>query len=302
MAPLTVAVTLCSTARLSHLQPQLDRVARLEPPVPRVVVWLDDAPAPDLPALRDATVVHVPPGPGGLRLAEGRNRGAAAARSLGARLLVFLDADCLPGDDLVRRYEEAAEQHPGAVLCGPVTYLPEGWEATGATLAASTRPHAARPAPEPGTTVVAAPGDHRLFWSLSFAVTPETWDHVGGFSPLYEGYGGEDTDFAFAAERADVPLVWVGGADAYHQWHPTSSPPWQHLDDVLANGAVFAVRWGTWPMEGWLEAFERAGAVERHDGGWRRVAADGAAVGRVAGAAAAGAAAAAAGTAGAAGA
>ena len=271
-AALTVAVTLCSEARLDHLLPQLERVARLVPSVPHVVVWLDDTPAPALPELQGATVLHVPPGEAGLRLAEGRNRGAEAALALGARLLVFLDADCVPGADLVARYESAADRHPGALLCGPVTYLPEG-----ADLAvldddprALTSPHAARPAPADGRTLVAGPGDHRLFWSLSFALTAETWHRIGGFSPAYEGYGGEDTDFAFAAESHGVPLVWVGGAHAYHQWHPTSSPPWQHLDDVLRNGRVFAERWGSWPMEGWLEAFEAAGAVTRDADGWRR--------------------------------
>ena len=274
MAALTVAVTLCSEARLGHLRAQRVRLGRLAPPVPHVVVWLDESPAPEGAGLEDAVVVHVPPGPDGLRLAEGRNRGAAAARALGASLLVFLDADCVPGPDLVTGYEAAAARHPGALLCGPVTYLPEG--ASLAELdrdpAGLTRPHAARPAPPAGRTVIARDGDHRLFWSLSFALDVDTWARVGGFSSEYEGYGGEDTDFAFAAHAAEVPLVWVGGAHAYHQWHPTSSPPWQHLDDILRNGRVFAERWGSWPMEGWLAAFEEAGAIERRGGGWARVA------------------------------
>ena len=69
---------------------------------------------------------------------------------------------------------------------------------------------------------------------------------------------------------AGTPLAWVGGAHAYHQHHPTSSPPWQHLDDILRNGRRFANRWGHWPMTGWLEAFERAGAVRRDGDDWIR--------------------------------
>ena len=42
------------------------------------------------------------------------------------------------------------------------------------------------------------------------------------------------------------------GARAYHQHHPSSSPPVQHLADILRNGALFRRRWGRWPMEGWL--------------------------------------------------
>jgi len=48
-------------------------------------------------------------------------------------------------------------------------------------------------------------------------------------------------------------LGWVGGARAYHQHHPVSSPPVEHLDDILRNGRLFHERWGEWPMTGWLE-------------------------------------------------
>jgi N-acetylglucosaminyl-diphospho-decaprenol L-rhamnosyltransferase len=80
----TVAVTLCSAARLDHLLPQRAALARLRPAVPHVVVWLDEAPAPAIPELADAQVLHVPPGPDGLRLAAGRNAGAERALALGA--------------------------------------------------------------------------------------------------------------------------------------------------------------------------------------------------------------------------
>ncbi|MEH3089905.1 MAG: glycosyltransferase [Microbacterium arborescens] len=259
-----VIVTLCSTPRLAHLRNQLRATADH----PRVVVWIGDDEAPELDA---EVVVHVPPGPDGLRLAAARNAGARAATTLGADLLVFLDADCVPGPHLVAHYRVAARRHPDAVLCGPVTYLPAGAELDPAALAAATAPHTARPAPEAGALVRAGQDEYPLFWSLSFATTPAVWNAVGGFDEVYAGYGGEDTDFAFTLREGGVPLVWVGGADAYHQHHATSSPPWQHLDDILRNGAIFAAKWGAWPMTGWLEAFETGGAVERTPDGWRRV-------------------------------
>ena len=259
-----VIVTLCSTPRLAHLRNQLRATAG----TPRVVVWIGDDDAPELDA---EVVVRVPPAPAGLRLAAARNAGARAATDLGADLLVFLDADCVPGPDLVVRYRAAARRHPDAVLCGPVTYLPAGAGLDPAALAAATAPHAARPAPEPGALVVAGPGEYPLFWSLSFATSPAVWNAVGGFDEIYAGYGGEDTDFAFTLRERAVPLVWVGGADAYHQHHETSSPPWQHLDDILRNGALFAAKWGEWPMAGWLAAFAEGGAVERDGDGWRRL-------------------------------
>lgn len=201
-----------------------------------------------------------------LPLARARNTGAAAALERGADLLVFLDVDCVPGTRLVERYRAAAAL-PGAddaLLCGPVTYLPPApaggypWP----EIDAWSRPHAARPAPAAGT--VERGGRPELFWSLSFATTARAWEQVGGFSEAYAGYGGEDTDYGFTARAAGLDLWWVGGADAFHQHHPVSSPPVEHLDDVLANAAVFHRRWGEWPMQGWLDGFAERG-LARHD-------------------------------------
>jgi N-acetylglucosaminyl-diphospho-decaprenol L-rhamnosyltransferase len=258
-------LTPASSGRRDHLE----RQRRMLPAgALRVEAWLDAEPQ-SAPA--GTLSVHVRPGAGGARVGEARNRAAAAALSAGAELLVFLDVDCLPSPGLVSRYLDAAAQHPQALLCGPVTYLtsverPERPH----DLAALRRPHRARPTPADGELLLASPEQYDLFWSLSFAVTAATWERLGGFDPRYEGYGAEDTDLGWMARELGVPLRWVGGADAYHQWHPVSSPPWQHLDAILRNGALFAAKWGRWPMTGWLEAFAAAGAVERHGDGWRR--------------------------------
>jgi N-acetylglucosaminyl-diphospho-decaprenol L-rhamnosyltransferase len=260
-------VTLTSTPRLAHSRNQIAALRRLGD-VGIVVVWVgDDAP----PALDADSVLHVAPGPHGLRLAAARNAGADLAVSAGAELIVFLDADCVPGPELLDRYTAAAQLHPTAILCGPVTYLEPGVDvADAATLVAATRPHAARPSPAPGALEQATGDQYPLFWSLSFALTAAAWTSADmpRFDEGYQGYGGEDTDFAFALREAATPIFWVGGAHAYHQHHPTSSPPWQHLNDILRNGRRFADRWGTWPMTGWLEAFEREGAVARDGEDW----------------------------------
>ena len=52
-----------------------------------------------------------------------------------------------------------------------------------------------------------------------------------------------------------MKLCWVGGAWAFHQHHPTATPPAQHLHDILRNATLFKRRWGWWPMTGWLDAF-----------------------------------------------
>lgn len=177
-----------------------------------------------------------------LPLARARNVGAAHALRAGAELLVFLDVDCIPGPRMLERYTQAALERPADLLCGPVAYLPEG--------CGPARPHPARPVPpEDG---VEGGGDHRLFWSLSFALTGETWERIGGFSEAYVGYGGEDTDFGQVARAGGVELTWVGGAWAFHQHHDSTPPAQRHRDAILANAQVFYDRWGWWPMEGWL--------------------------------------------------
>lgn len=212
-------------------------------------------------------LVHLDGDPAALPVGEARNKGAEAALGHGAELLVFLDVDCIPGRDLIGRYHAAAgtAAHRDALLCGPVTYLrppgPQGYDLT----ALPVRPHPARPAPPENQVLVGE--DYNLFWSLSFAVTASTWRRVGGFCPQYRGYGGEDTDFAQCAAAAGIGMRWVGGAPAFHQYHPTSDPPVQHLEDVVRNATVFHRRWGWWPMAGWLEAFEARGLIVRADDG-----------------------------------
>ncbi len=166
-----------------------------------------------------------------LPLARARNRGASVALDgLGADLVVFLDVDCLAGTGLLEAYRDGWRRTGPAprVLSGPVSYLdPPGPDGYIAADLAAARPHAARPAPAPGDLVLAE--DLRLFWSLSFALDASTWALVGGFDESYVGYGGEDTDFGQRAHAAGVPLWWVGGASAYHQWHPVSDPPVEHV-------------------------------------------------------------------------
>lgn len=229
---------------------------------PKVSNILDEA---DVPTV----LANCSAGDGALPVAHARNLGAVTALHEGADLLVFLDVDCIPGRELVSCYYQAAMQpeHADALLCGPVTYLPPpgagGYPMDRLHELAS--PHPARPAP-PGRQIVTG-ADYRLFWSLSFAVTSATWHRIGGFSEHYRGYGGEDTDFAQRAAARDVLLRWVGGADAFHQYHPVSDPPVEHLDDILRNAAVFQQKWGWWPMEGWLQGFVALGLISRDAAG-----------------------------------
>ena len=258
------AVITIAHGRHDHLAAQQAALARSDrAPDVRVVVAMDDH------ALRaEAEVVHVDRVDGALPLAAARNAGVARARELGAELLVLLDVDCLPDPVLLDRYASAAAQ-VGGLLCGPVGYLPAapagGYPVTG--LRELARVHEARPVPADGEVVTA--DDPDLFWSLSFAVSARDWDRIGGFCEDYVGYGGEDTDFARVALVAGLGLGWVGAPRAFHQWHPVSRPPVEHVEDIVRNARIFHARWGEWPMRGWLEAFEERGLVHRtRVGGW----------------------------------
>jgi N-acetylglucosaminyl-diphospho-decaprenol L-rhamnosyltransferase len=213
--------------------------------------------------------VALPAEPGRLPLAAARNAGAARALEFGAEVLVFLDVDCLVGPELVAGYERAVLDAPGTVWSGPVTYLPANLDER---LLDRTwlldDPHPGRPAPPPG--VRQQNHDPALFWSLSFALSADAWRRGGGFHEEYVGYGGEDTDFALQVVDRGLLLGWVGDARAYHQHHPVSDPPTEHLDDILRNGEIFHRRWGRWPMEGWLRDFASMGLVRQVDDGWVR--------------------------------
>lgn len=259
MTTVVVTVVHGRHEHLRHQQAHLDALGVRR----RVVVAMGD---PDVREVvgRRAVVVDIPADEARLPLARARNVGVERALALGADLVILLDVDCLPGAGLVAGYERAAREAPDALLCGPVTYLPpDAVSPAPQELSRWTAPHEARPAPADG--VLGRDGDHRLFWSLSFAMTATTWARLGGFCEDYDGYGGEDTDLGFTARDRGIELVWVGGAHAYHQHHPVSSPPVEHVDDILRNAAIFHRRWGVWPMEGWLTAFAERGLV-RYDG------------------------------------
>jgi len=258
--------------RHDHLALQHDGLAMsARMPDHRVVVAMDD---PVLATWRPETepppdVVQVGRTDLGLPLARARNVGAQRAIEHGAEALIFLDVDCVPSPALVGAYERALvdPRTSDDLLCGPVTYLPPpsegGYDLR--TIDTLSTPHAARPCP-PAGDIVRGHDRYDLFWSLSFAVSASAWKRIGGFEESYVGYGGEDTDFARQAEAVGVALTWVGGAEAYHQHHPVSRPPIEHVDDIVRNATIFYQRWGAWPMRGWLDAFVDRGWVTCADG------------------------------------
>ena len=271
-----VGVLTLAAGRHRHLAAQLAGLARSDVrPLVQVIAAMGD------PAIEKVVGEAAPSWPtvvvgidvpttGELPLARARNTAAARAREAGVDLLLFLDVDCIPAPAMMSRYRAAASRLGAVptVLSGPVHYLePLGAGETTYLLDDLDRlaaPHPARPLPADHDVVVAE--DMSLFWSLSFAMRDADWERMGGFCELYEGYGGEDTDFAMQVAGQGGQLLWVGGATAYHQHHLVESPPTGHLDAIVRNANLFYRRWGWFPMDGWLAAFREMGLAHLNAG------------------------------------
>jgi GT2 family glycosyltransferase len=196
-----------------------------------------------------------------LPLARARNRAASVARF---EHLLFLDVDCIPMRDCVGRLDRELSNRSG-LLCADVRYLGPD-DARGAwderKLLRRGRSHPVRSFPSTGVREEVNPG---LFWSLAFAISQSWFWQIGGFDENYVGYGGEDTDFGYRAADAGLPLMFVGGAIACHQYHESHEPPVQHVAPIVDNARRFRARWGRWPMEGWLGAFRDMGLIDWSD-------------------------------------
>nr|WP_281380632.1 glycosyltransferase [Brevundimonas variabilis] len=242
---------------LANLVEGLRRSSR--PPDELIIVDMSDRPVEGPETDFPSRVVRLETD--GLPLAQARNLAAAHA---GGDHLLFLDVDCIPMRTLPCLMDVALCASD-ALICAEVLYLGAGdvgpgWSEAG--LLGNGRPHPVRTFPRTGLRPEANAG---LFWSLAFGLRRKTFAALGGFDERFTGYGAEDTDFGFRARDAGVPLLFMGGAGAFHQHHGVLDPPLQHFDDILANARTFHRLWGFWPMTGWLTAFERLGLVSLDD-------------------------------------
>ncbi|WP_406827104.1 glycosyltransferase family 2 protein [Pedobacter sp. KACC 23697] len=186
-----------------------------------------------------------------LPLAAARNAAVSFARH---EQVVFLDADCIPAKDFLSGYHKAFTSSD-ALISGRVRYL------TAQAMEKKDLFERMREYSMPDLlreNVDQYP--YELFWSLNFGCSKGVFRKIGGFDELFTGYGAEDTDFAFAAKARQIPMNTID-AMAFHQYHPSYDPPMNHLSDIISNARTFQEKWGIWPMEGWLNKFERAGLI-----------------------------------------
>ncbi|GAA5225638.1 glycosyltransferase family 2 protein [Paeniglutamicibacter antarcticus] len=254
------SVLVIAHGRAGHLRQLLAGAERsAELPCEVVLVYMDEPDPEQVSCSLPLRIHHVSSRPEetGLPLARARNAAAALASCPN---LVFLDVDCIASATLFTALVDAIETDPVLAMAQP-RYLRAPLE-TGASIndfalmEASLAHHARKNLAEGG-----AGSRHEMFWSLGFSIKAELFAQLGGFDEGYTGYGGEDTDFAFRARAAGVPMVFVA-EPLFHQHHGVHKPPFNHFEAIVANARLFHGRWGTWPMEGWLGAFASAGLLE----------------------------------------
>jgi GT2 family glycosyltransferase len=198
-----------------------------------------------------------------LALAAARNTAARATTGDG---LVFLDMDCIPTPTLLADYARRLDEFDG-LLMGEVMYLPgnatqSDWSYDAFSEVAVR--HSDRQGPPADGIQLCT--DYRCFWSLNFAMRRATFLASGGFDERYVGYGGEDTDYGKTIDQAGIPIGWIKGGLAYHQYHPHHMPPVHHLDSVVRNAELFERKWGYRTMGHWLHAFEMMGLIDQAPG------------------------------------
>ena len=263
----TTSICTLAHGRAEHLV-NLVRGLALSPVPPRELVVAVMQPARYRLPQTSFPIRQIVLGSNDIPLARARN---VAARAATGDLLIFLDVDCIPHRDCIRDYRAAAETHEG-VMMGEVSYLPSGATAEGIDYArfdAVGVKHSERAGPPREVSSLCK--DYRCFWSLNFALSKADFERSGGFDESYVGYGGEDTDFGRTLCARGLPLWWVRGAKAYHQYHPHHMPPVHHLDSVLANAHRFQDKWGEPTMQHWLRAFVLMGLVERRGDRWAKL-------------------------------
>lgn len=254
----TVSVVTLAKGRPAHLRNVLRGLERqTRKPAEFVVAVMQDAPY-DLPEVgfpvRQIRVEGTE-----LPLAAARNRGVAASTG---ETIAFLDVDCIPTPGFVAEYAQGLSDLDG-LLMGEVLHLPEhatlsDWDYD--DLARVAEKHSDRRGPPASGIEICT--DYRCFWSLNFAIRRATFEAVGGFDERYTGYGGEDTDFGKLLDRRGIPIAWMKGALAYHQYHPHHMPPIHHLDSVVRNAELFEAKWGYRTMGHWLYAFKVMGLID----------------------------------------
>lgn len=177
----------------------------------------------------------------GYRVGAARNLGAAAASG---DILLFLDGDTAPTEDLVTSHMNAHHLSAAAVF-GPRRFvrIPPGEPRAlrKAELLALPRIRSAsnfgQILDRRGSEIIEFerhPFCYHLFHGCNASVPRDVWSTVGGFDPIFDGsWGYEDTEFAYRVWESGVPFVAQAKALAAHLEDPFDSV--DRVGDDLQN-------------------------------------------------------------------
>ncbi|MCF6473402.1 glycosyltransferase family 2 protein [Nonomuraea sp. MG754425] len=164
-----------------------------------------------------------------------RNMGVAGARNAGARVasgevLLFLDVDCMAGENLLTAHHEAQLRRPMAA-CGNTfgrEWVPDvwrvhygeewPWDDAPAALAAASADAVLR---DPLEDLLADPSplDWAFFWTTNVSVPRDVFTAVGGFHEAFDVKGVEDMELGRRLAHAGLPITFLPDARALHQPH-----------------------------------------------------------------------------------
>lgn len=217
-----VAVVVLNWNGLAYTRAAVTSVLAQTYPETRCVV-ADNGSEPDevagLRALTAETGIHLVENGANLGFSGGNNRGAEAARALGADTLLFLNNDATLASDAVARMVAALDADPSIGALSPCIYHARGegrdvWFGSGAA-------HLDHPSlvtlraerPAPGPDGLSAPTD----WACGCAMMmpSDLFFSVGGFDEGLFAYH-EDVDLSLKVRGAGFRCAVVPAASAWH--------------------------------------------------------------------------------------
>ena len=157
--------------------------------------------------------------PYSLRLLTQRNRGAAAARNLGARqahaeIVLFLDADMIADRDLVRAHMEGHSQRADILVAGARrTWQPVRRSGFSTVIDIDTN--------IPNDPALIDDLDVGKAYSCNLSLRRSDWQRLSGFDERFPASGFEDFEFVYRAGLNGMKVIFNPQAIAYHN-HPIS--------------------------------------------------------------------------------
>jgi glycosyltransferase involved in cell wall biosynthesis len=165
------------------------------------------------------------------KAAEARNMGA---KNASGRILIFLDADMLPGAGFVHSHIESSQDRK--VVLGLRNEIVDG-----KTIPDSREPYFIACADDP--MIMDTPW--YLLYSHNFSLPKVDFDAVGGFSTYFDVWGAEDQELGYKLFKSGVSFVLSRSIIAVHQEHETEyNSLISKKTSVLKNALMFYRRYG----------------------------------------------------------